>query len=95
MPEINRVWIELERPDSKLPAEERKALGEARAAAMNRMLLALADPKDHDPTDVLVDWSEREDMYIFAIGKTLAWGYQPNSDNGKWFNLDYFGRERV
>lgn len=77
----NRIWIELERPETVGD----HATGHARAALASAMLQRLgADPKQ-------VWWHEKHHRYCFVIDG--AGSYTEAEDNGRWFNLDFFGRD--
>lgn len=77
--EVNRVWIELEKP--------RDAVHAARICEKaNRMLARLADDM---PANSEFAWSEHRAMYMYGT----SMGYKYLTDRGEWFNLDYVGRE--
>lgn len=76
-----KVWIELERtPDH--------AFNEHQAELANRMLARLADPKDL-PLNAGFSWSQHENRYRYGG----PMGYRVLTDDGEWFNLEYFGRK--
>ncbi len=81
-PQMNRVWIELEKPRDDAHADEicRKA---------NRMLDRLLPPAEPGVDRSRFFWLTRDKRY--AIGS--YYGYYTLSDWGDWFNLDYLGRE--
>lgn len=94
---VNRVWLELERPSTQnnkpIPnqsQEERDALGNKRAKLASNMLRILG----YMPTykGEVVFWNERKQNYCFTMDE--AGGFVESGDNGHWFNLDYFGKER-
>lgn len=72
----NRIWIELDKPDSGAMALEQCELA-------NRMLAKLGDP--------------RGEKFFFSARDGYCYGgdmgYETLPDRGKWFNLDYLGRE--
>lgn len=81
---MNKIWIELEKPKSNSHADDACRLA-------NNMLKRLCKPEDiveGDPPRQFF-YSENECCYCYGG----AMGYTTLSDNGEWFNLDYFGRE--
>ena len=77
----NRVWIELEHPGAD------EALGDARAALANKMLARLSEADDGDRNRF---WYYG-DKSCYCFGD--SGGFKELSDNGFWFNLEFFGRE--
>lgn len=75
----NRVWIELEKPANDEQGRERAALA-------NKMLERLCGR----PISEGFEWNEKRCYYDWGgpVG-----GYESLVNHGKWFNLDYFGRE--
>lgn len=105
----NHVWIELVRPildprgkkEDALPSKvyvrdqaELRAYMETQCRLANAMLRKLIAPDDWSygddgPFFVYEDKGEYL-MYAKSMGGS---GFQPLSDHGAWFNLDYLGRE--
>lgn len=77
----NLVWIELEKPKDNTHAEHVCRLA-------NNMLRRLAE-KATDMGGQEFFWSRSEQSYCYGGDM----GYSTLSDHGKWFNLDYLGRE--
>lgn len=77
--EVNRVWIELEKPRDKAHAEQICELA-------NRLIERLS--RDGVATERKFFWSERE--WQFCYGGDM--GYSTQVDRGIWLNLDYLGR---
>lgn len=76
-----KVWIELEKP-AKLTQKQRDDI----IAKANRMVRRLAAP---DGVVGRFSWDSKRAQYAYETDS----GYETLGDNGKWFNLDYFGRE--
>lgn len=81
---MNRIWIELELPREKKGQPMNHDLGRQRAALATRMLNTLGDSGGQR-----FDWSERNLRYTYGD----RMGFENLTDSGKWFNLDYLGRE--
>lgn len=86
---MNRVWLEIEHPrkdDGKIvkdrTAEQIDAIGNERASLASRMVERLGGSANY------VFWHEKAGHYCFGG----AMGYVEATDNGHWFNLDFFGR---
>lgn len=77
----NRVWLELDPPRDLTP--ERIAVVVAQA---NRMLDRLAKPGDKYGT---FGFDSKRALYDYGDDM----GRETLVDHGKWFSLDYFGRE--
>ena len=75
-----RVWIELEKPADKAEAERNCEMA-------NNMLQRISEGMGK-PNETRFFWSERENRY--CLGGQM--GYQVLTDNGEWFDLEYFGR---
>ncbi len=72
----NRIWIELDKTDTKEQAE-------AQCKLANSMLSKLGDMGGQE--------------FFWMVGEGYCYGgdmgYENLPDRGKWFNLDYLGRE--
>lgn len=77
----NRIWIELDKPRDAQHAEQICKLA-------NRMLQRLCKPEDADSLPTF-DYDAKQ--FKFTYGGPM--GHELLSDNGKWFNLDFFGRD--
>lgn len=77
----HRVWIEIERPKDD-------AEGAARAKLLSAMLKRLGVDRGSYP---LVWWNERKRCYCFT--QSSVGSFVEASDDGQWFNLEFFGRE--
>lgn len=73
----NQIWIELDAPRDDTHAEEM-------CEQANRMLARLGDTAGQK-----FSWDAKHKAYRF--GGTMGDEHLP--DRGKWFNLDYLGRE--
>lgn len=80
-PKQHRVWIELDPPRTN---EE----GEARAKLLSSMLKRLGADYGRHPA---VWWNEHKRCYCFT--SSSIGGFWEATDNGHWYNLEYFGRE--
>ncbi len=85
---MNRVWIEIEHPtksDGKLikarTEESMNTLGDERAKLASRMIERLGGQPD------FCFWHPKSGHYCFG-GQM---GFVEATDNGHWFNLDFFG----
>jgi len=87
-PSVNRVWIELEYPDTKLPTAEYHRLAKERADRASKMLKRLGVE-----FGVPVFWFPDKAAYCFTIDN--GGSYVQASDAGHWYNLDYFGRDET
>lgn len=81
MPEMNRVWIELEKPRDD-------AHGVEIANLANKMMDRLI-PAEPGVERREFFWSAHERRY--CLGGNM--GYVVLIDWGEWFNLDYLGRD--
>lgn len=79
-----RVWIELERPKHE-DFGQRISEGARIAMLANNMLARLNWP---NKTSSHFWWSDNERR--FCYGDPM--GYRTLTDDGEWFNLEYFGR---
>lgn len=79
---VNNVWIELEPPKGV------EGLGEQRAEYMTKLLARLCDPEDK-PIPVC-RWNSTKAHYELIYGGMRI---ETLTDNGQWFNLEYFGRD--
>lgn len=86
----NKIWIELEHPSTlqDATAAERLAFAKEQCRLANNMLVRLAH-HEQLPLANTFFWLASENRYGFG-GHT---GYETLSDHGKWFNLDYLGRD--
>jgi len=75
-----KIWIELERT----PSAE---FNQRQAELANKMLKRLSEPGD--PTNRGFNWSKHEGRYTYGG----PMGYRVLTDDGEWFNLEYFGRD--
>lgn len=78
--EVNRVWIELEKPRD---AEHAAQICDK----ANRMLARLREPDSVQHNQFA--WSDSRAQYMYGS----PMGYTYCVDRGEWFNLDYVGRE--
>lgn len=74
---VNRVWIELPRPEDEDHTKELCELA-------NNMLAKLG------VTERFFDWNEKQCQFTF--GDDIG-GHEGLADRGKWLNLDYLGRK--
>lgn len=90
----HRVWIEIERtPEGvALPEAELKAFREKQIELANRMLKNLNNEGSSAGSENGMHfwWSERDHQYALTLGSHGS--YITLSDNGHWFNLEWFGR---
>lgn len=80
MMERNRVWIELEHPGDD------DVLGDRRCELANKMLARLRENTEGDRAHFW--WFSAKGTYCYGD----SGGYKELSDNGQWFNLEYYGR---
>ena len=79
---MERVWIEIER-DTSAAHEE---INTKRAALASAMLRRLGCEGKHDP------YWYHPDKRRYCVTIDAAGSFQEMSDNGHWYNLEYFGR---
>ncbi len=77
MAQPNRIWIELDRLGAHEDNHEQAKLA-------NAMIKRLGGTTEFR-------YNESKEMYEVVLD--VAGSYKECSDNGHWFNLDYFGRE--
>lgn len=95
---INKVWIEL------FPCEENIELALEQCRLANKMLTRLYPPRSIPLVDKffvllgrggavipLVEPYQPKDRAVYCYGGDF--GYTILENNGRWFSLDYFGRE--
>lgn len=79
----HRIWIELQEPKDAADAKQI-------CDKVNRMIDRLRKPEDQKiAADWRFYWSDHERSYCYGGDM----GYETLPDGGRWFSLDYFGRE--
>lgn len=84
----NRVWIEIEFPDSdhcRAHGMDRDTLANDRAAKATNLLHRLGAHKH-----TRIWWHSDHERYCLTLDD--AGSYTELKDSGHWFNLDYFGK---
>lgn len=87
----NKIWIELDNPKANKDlktAEQAKAFADEQCRLANNMLKRLRDDESN-PSEQVFYWSESDRCYCWGG----PMGYETLPDHGKWFNLDYLGRQ--
>jgi hypothetical protein len=81
---MDRVWIELEKPDAQTSNAEET--GNYRASLLTRMLNKLCEPSEC----LTVRWNHKERKYQIIYSPMRI---ETLHDDGQWFDLEYLGRE--
>lgn len=81
-----KVWVEVEDPRDKTPEQR-----EETCRLLNNMMARLTDPENRKYSPKFW-WSERDGKYAVTQGG-VGGGFMVCTDNGHWFNLEYYGRE--